>query len=55
MSPRTRPSAGGRVTIEAAQRREEISEIPFGSEGLLALTVALSKLVKVYDPQFPGL
>lgn len=46
----------GKVTVEAAGSSEQSAgAFRRGSEMLLAMSVALSKLVKVYDPWFPQL
>lgn len=52
-----RPSQGGQVTVEAAASSKQTAGAfsSCGSEVQLAMSVALSKLVKVYDPQFPQL
>lgn len=52
---RTWPSQGGKVAVEAAASSKQTTGAfsSCGSEVQLAMSVALSKLVKVYDPQFP--
>lgn len=47
---------GGKVTVEAAgSSKQSAGAFLRGSEVPLATSVALSELVKVYDPWFPQL
>lgn len=51
------PSQGGKVIVDtAASSKQTTGAFPsVWIRGELAMSVALSKLVKVYDPRFPQL